>query len=87
MTKLETSTKSKVLGSGDSIPEKQEKMRGYLAIGFLILFGFVLVVSLFYAVFGNIDSSRVDLIKYLTSGLVGMLGVIVGFYYGQNTKC
>jgi hypothetical protein len=31
-------------------------------------------------------NEKADLIKYLVSGLVGMMGVVIGFYYGQNTK-
>lgn len=85
MTKLDTQ-QSKLTGAGETIPEKQEKMRGYLALALVGLFSLVLLISLLYAVFGQLESSRVDLIKYLVSGLVGMMGVIVGFYYGQNTN-
>ncbi len=76
---------NKLAGSGD-VPIAQEKVRGYLAIGLLILFGLVLLISLAYALWGNMTNEKTDLIKYLVSGLVGMLGVVIGFYYGQNTS-
>lgn len=73
-------------GSDDTVPKAQEKVRGQLALGLLGLFAFVLVISLVYALFGNMTNEKTDLIKYLVSGLVGMMGVVIGFYYGQNTK-
>lgn len=73
-------------GSDDSVPKAQEKVRGQLALGLLGLFAFVLAVSLIYALFGSMTNEKTDLIKYLISGLVGMMGVVIGFYYGQNTK-
>ncbi len=72
-------------GSG-SVPEAQEKVRGKLAIGLLVLFAAVLLLSIVYTLWGNITSEKSDLIKYLVSGLIGMMGVVIGFYYGQNTK-
>lgn len=75
-----------VSGTDDSVTKAQEKVRGQLALGLLILFAAVLLISLLYALFGNITSEKSDLIKYLVSGLVGMMGVVIGFYYGQNTK-
>lgn len=79
-------TKEKISGSDDSIPKTQEKVRGYLAIGLLGLFAIVLLISLTYTLFFDITPEKNDLIKYLVSGLVGMMGVVIGFYYGQNTK-
>lgn len=78
--------KTNLSGSGDSIPEAQEKVRGQLALGLLGLFATVLIISLLYALFGTITYEKSDLIKYLMAGLVGIMGVVVGFYYGQNTK-
>lgn len=75
-----------VSGTDDSVSKAQEKVRGQLALGLLVLFALVLLISLLYALFGNITSEKSDLIKYLVSGLVGMMGVVIGFYYGQNTK-
>ncbi|MES2623111.1 MAG: hypothetical protein V4576_01735 [Patescibacteria group bacterium] len=69
-----------------SLPEAQEKVRGQLAIGLLKLFAAVLLISLMYALFGEVNEQKSDLIKYLVSGLIGMMGVVIGFYYGQNTK-
>lgn len=74
-----------IRGTDDSVPKAQEKVRGQLALGLLILFAAVLLTSLLYALFGNITSEKSDLVKYLVSGLVGMMGVVIGFYYGQNT--
>ncbi len=78
--------REKITGSDDSVPKAQEKVRGYLAVGLLSLFGLVLLISLFYTLFFDITPEKNDLIKYLFSGLVGMLGVVIGFYYGQNSK-
>ncbi len=75
-----------VSGTDDSVTKAQEKVRGQLALGLLAIFAVVLLISLFYTLFGNITSEKSDLIKYLVSGLVGMMGVVIGFYYGQNTK-
>ncbi len=79
-------TNGQISGSDDSVPKAQEKVRGYLAIGLLVLFAIVLLISLIYTLFFEITTEKNDLIKYLVSGLVGMLGVVIGFYYGQNTK-
>lgn len=79
-------TKQKISGSDDSVPKAQEKVRGYLAIGLLGLFALVLLISLAYILFFDMTPDKNDLIKYLVSGLVGMMGVVIGFYYGQNTK-
>lgn len=79
-------TREKITGSDDSVPKAQEKVRGYLAIGLLVLFAVVLLISLTYTLFFDITPEKNDLIKYLVSGLVGMMGVVIGFYYGQNTK-
>ena len=87
MEKIDFSNTNRDLtGSPSSIPVAQEKVRGQLAMGLLWLFGAVLIISLFYALFGSITEPKSDLIKYLVSGLVGMMGVVIGFYYGQNTK-
>jgi fatty-acid desaturase len=75
-----------VSGTDDSIPKAQEKVRGMLALGLLVVFAVVLLISLSYTLFGNLTSEKSDLIKYLVSGLVGMMGVVIGFYYGQNAK-
>ncbi|MEI7689317.1 MAG: hypothetical protein WCI91_04015 [Candidatus Nomurabacteria bacterium] len=77
--------KKDISGSG-TVPEQQEKVRGRLAIGLLLLFAIVLLLSVMYTLFGSITPEKSDLIKYLLSGLIGMMGVIIGFYYGQNTK-
>ena len=77
---------NKDLRGSSSVPEAQEKVRGQLAIGLLILFAVVLLLSLGYALLATITEPKSDLIKYLVSGLIGMMGVIIGFYYGQNTK-
>jgi len=79
-------SREKIKGSDDSIPKTQEKVRGYLAIGLLGLFAFALLISFTYILFFDITYEKSDLIRYLFSGLVGMLGVVIGFYYGQNTK-
>ena len=79
-------TREKITGSDDSVPKAQEKVRGYLAMGLLGLFAIVLLISLIYTLFFDITPEKNDLIKYLVSGLVGMMGVVIGFYYGQNTK-
>jgi hypothetical protein len=79
-------TREKITGSDDTVPKAQEKVRGQLALGLLGLFALVLLISLAYALFGNMTNEKTDLIKYLVSGLVGMMGVVIGFYYGQNTK-
>ena len=55
-------------------------------MGLLALFAIVLIISLVYTLFGTITSEKSDLIKYLVSGLIGMMGVVIGFYYGQNAK-
>jgi fatty-acid desaturase len=81
-----SNTEKDIQGSSSSVPEAQEKVRGRLAMGLLILFATVLLISVFYALFGTITNEKSDLIKYLISGLVGMMGVVIGFYYGQNSK-
>jgi len=85
MSKIEIK-KGNIRGSDDAVPKAQEKVRGYLAIGLLALFAAVLLISLGYALFGILTPEKNDLVKYLVSGLVGMMGVVIGFYYGQNTK-
>ncbi len=71
---------------GGDVPAAQEKVRGKLAIGLLLLFSLLTLGSSGYALFGNLTPDKSDFIKYVISGLVGMLGVVIGFYYGQNTK-
>ncbi len=79
-------TKDKKIGGGSITPYTPENMRGKLAEHLLWLFSIIIGVSVVYALSGNMSSESADLIKYLISGLIGMLGTVIGFYYGQNIK-
>lgn len=83
--KLEQSNRT-LPTTGTNVPEAQEWVRGRLAIGVLILFGLIILISVLYALFGDLTLSKSDFIKFVISSLVGILGFVFGFYYGQNNK-
>ena len=60
----------------------QEVTRSWLAKAAFIGGGFLLLVSLLLPVFSSLKSS--DLSVYV-SPIVGLLGVVLGFYFGQKS--
>lgn len=68
------------------IEHRQETTRAWIAAGLLLLLG-VLIVATFVAVlFTNTAWDDVkDAVAYLLGLLVGLVGTVVGFYFGTKS--
>lgn len=66
------------------VEERRETTRGELAARFLCLFGCVVVIALLYVVFGNPSPEKIDLMKWIITALIGLIGAVFGFYFGQK---
>lgn len=73
-------------GSSQSLPERQEKTRGWLAIGVFLLFALVICGVLLSAVFVDLDATRMNFLLSVLSAVTSALGFVMGFYFGQNSK-
>jgi hypothetical protein len=66
----------------------QEKTRGWLAFSLMALLA-VLVITLAYAGIQRIDPFDLEALGLLLSGLlspvIGLLGTVMGFYFGQQS--
>lgn len=70
-----------------SIPEKQEETRWQLAKWFAIWFWVMTLLIVWYTLLGwNLDYWKVQLINMLFNVFSGLVGTILGFYFGQNWK-
>lgn len=69
-----------------NIPERQEKTRGWLAIGVFLLFALVICGVLLSAVFIDLDAGRMNFLLSVLSAVTSALGFVMGFYFGQNSR-
>ena len=70
----------------DPSPER-EKIRGYIALGLVILLAIVVLVPLIALVIcREIDGQLEKVIQLLMSPLVGIVGAVIGFYFGGRDK-
>jgi len=69
-----------------SIPERQETTRGWLAKAFFYLLAIVVVSGVVYIFFGATTPEKINTLEFLVSSLIGIVGVVIGFYFGQNTR-
>lgn len=64
------------------IAASQEMTRTWLAKASFIGGGLLLIVSMMLPLFTNLRTS--DVVVYI-SPVIGLLGVVLGFYFGQKT--
>ena len=74
--------------ASDYSPDRdREHIRGWLAIGMLLLLAAVLLLLLISVVCGLRTWSQVEGVSAAVVGpLVGLTGTLLGFYYGQKEK-
>jgi hypothetical protein len=72
--------------AGSSIPEKQEDTRGWLAKGVFILLSLFVFAIFLAVVFLDITQEKLTILLSVFSGITGILGFVMGFYFGQNQK-
>ncbi len=62
----------------------REQLRGWIAVGLLILLALVVAAAL-AALFLRIDSNSIkDVISLILSPIVGLVSAVTGFYYGST---
>jgi hypothetical protein len=67
--------------------EDRERLRGYLAIGLTALFSLVVLALLASAIRGWLSDDQLEkLAGILISPVAALLGAVVGFYYGEQSR-
>ncbi len=62
---------------------KREQLRGYLALGLLLLVALVILAALI-GMFASLETTRIkDIISLLLTPLVGLLSAVTGFYFAS----
>lgn len=68
-----------------TIPEKQEKVRGHLAIWFSIWYGLLLIFYILILIFVNLSSEQWNLLSVILSSWTWFVWTIIWFYFWQNS--
>ncbi|MCC5867055.1 MAG: hypothetical protein JJU27_00975 [Gammaproteobacteria bacterium] len=70
-----------------SIQDRQETARLWIAAGLLLLLAILMLATFWALLFGNRDwESLRDPVTNLLGLLVGLVGTVVGFYFGAKSK-
>ena len=69
-----------------SLPEKRENLREWIAKFLMRLFMGVVLAVLFVFIFEEPSSDEALNIQTVLSSVMGILGVVIGFYFGQTSS-
>ncbi len=69
-----------------SIAEKQETIRGKLAIGFAVGYGVFILCFMAYFFLSTPTEVQSNAFNLILSTATGFVGTIIGFYFGQASK-
>jgi polyferredoxin len=77
---------NKRVDGSNSLKEKQENTRKWLAKHLVWLLIGIVLAGLYYILFQEINTEKTNAILTILSSVTVILGVILGFYFGQNLK-
>lgn len=82
-TEPESSTAEPVRTEPYDPRPKREQLRGYLALGLLLLVAVVILAAL-VGMFASLEATRIkDVIGLVLTPLVGLLSAVTGFYFAS----
>lgn len=81
LNKLETESKEKFVKETADIPGIKERAREKVA--FILVFGFLALLLSSMLFSGTVDDA-IKLIQTISSALSGLVGAVLGYYYGSS---